>query len=330
MRKEHFELPVTEYLRTDIPTFRCDWSVQQLLDTLRAEKDLLGEQILYFYVVDEQNHLAGIVAARQLLLASPEARLQEVMQRRVITLPSTASLADACEFFILYKLLALPVVDEKKHLLGVIEVGAFTDEAFDFSEKQQADDVFQWIGVRVSQLRNASPFRAFRFRFPWLLATMIGGLACAVITTYFEATVSQALILASFLALVLGLSESVSVQAMTVTVQNLHGRKRPARDFFSRLGRELVTAGLLGASCGLLVGLLSLALRGTALMSAAIGFSIFLSVTCASLIGMSVPALLHMAKRDPKIASGPIALAFSDVLTLLFYFNIARMLLRHI
>jgi magnesium transporter len=302
--------------------------VAQVLEAIRADKSL-GEQILYFYVVDEEKRLVGVVPSRQLLLADPQARLEEIMLRRVISIPHDATLADACEFFILYKLLALPVVDPHKKLLGIIDVGVFTDQAFDFSEKQEADDVFQWIGVRVSQLRNATPFQAFRYRFPWLLATMASGLACAFITGMYEATLNQAIALAFFVALVLGLGESVSVQAMTLTVQSLHGQSLSWAGLWERLRRELAAAAMLGASCGAIIGLVALLWRGEALVGAIIALSIFLSVTAASVIGMAVPALLHAAQRDPKIASGPVALALADVTTLLFYFNVARMILRH-
>ena len=82
---------------------------------------------------------------------------------------------DACEFFVLHRLLAFPVVDEQKRVIGVIDVSQFTTEMIDLGgdTAPPVDDVFESIGVRVAQVKGASPVRAFRFRFPWLTATKV-------------------------------------------------------------------------------------------------------------------------------------------------------------
>ncbi len=136
------------------------------------------------------------------------------------------------------------------------------------------------------------------------------------------ATLAQSLVLAFFLTLVLGLGESVSAQSMTVTVQALRAT-RPSPGWYARaLRRELGTATLLGLACGLLVTGIVVVWRGPGLPALVIGGSIFLSLLTACLLGLSVPAVLHALKLDPKIAAGPVALALADIFTLLFYFNL--------
>ena len=114
----------------------------------------------------------------------------------------------------MHKFLAFPVVDEQGRIVGVVDVSFFTEEVFDIVAGQE--EVFEAIGFHVAQVREASPLRAFRFRFPWLLATIGSGTVCALLAAAFELTLAKSLVLAFFLTLVLGLAESVSVQSMTI------------------------------------------------------------------------------------------------------------------
>jgi magnesium transporter len=189
------------------------------------------------------------------------------------------------------------------------------------------DALFESIGVRVSQVREASPVRAFRFRFPWLLATIGSGTVCALLASAFEVTLANSIVLAFFLTLVLGLAESVSIQSMTVTIQALRGLQPTLRWYAKALWREAGTALLLGSACGALVGLIVWVWRDAGLAGMAIGGSIALALCAACFFGLTVPAIVHAAKLDPKIAAGPVTLAFTDLFTLIFYFSVAALLL---
>ena len=194
-------------------------------------------------------------------------------------------------------------------------------------EEKPAADVFEAIGFHVAQVRDASPLRAFRFRFPWLLATIGSGTICALLAGRFEVTLAKSLVLAFFLTMVLGLGESVSIQSMTVTIQALRATEPTLRWFGRAFRREAGTAVLLGTASGTLVGLIVWMWRGNLLAGVSIGTSLLLALCAACVFGLSVPAVLHGLKLDPKIAAGPVTLALTDVFTLLFYFGLAAWLL---
>src|ERR1043166_1522857 len=103
------------------------------------------------------------------------------MVDRVITLPAVATVLDACEFFIQHRLLAFPVVDDDRRLLGVVDVELYTGELTEWSEATQREDLFQQIGVRLAAVRPASPVAAFRSRFPWLGANLFAGITAALL-----------------------------------------------------------------------------------------------------------------------------------------------------
>ena len=225
------------------------------------------------------------------------------------------------------------MVNADRHIIGVVDISLFTAEMLEGEDAPpapvaaQADEIFQALGVRLSQLRGASAWRVFRYRFPWLLATIFGGTMCALLAGAFEATLASSVVIAFFLTMVLGLNESVSMQTMTVTIQALRSQAVTGSWFGAALRREIRSAALLGAGCGMVVALIVLIWRHNLTAALAIGGSIGLSLVTACLFGLSIPSLLHSLKLDPKIAAGPVTLAITDFVALTFYFGIASLVL---
>src|SRR5512136_1690225 len=251
-KPEHLQQSVMTVARRDVATLRQDLSVHEALEAVRGRE--LGEKIVYFYVVNEEDRLAGVVPTRRLLTAALDQRLRDIMVPRVVAIPHTATLLEACEAFVMHKFLAFPVVDEQRRIVGVVDVSFFTQEVFDIAGRQE--EVFEALGFHVAQVRDASPLRAFRFRFPWLLATVGSGTICALLAGAFELTLAKSLVLAFFLTLALGLGESVSIQSMTVTIQALRAMQPTLGWYVRAFRREIGTALLLGTACGTLVGLI--------------------------------------------------------------------------
>lgn len=322
---EHLEQPVLPYARKDFATLRQEFTVGQGLEAIRQHG--LGEKVVYFYVVDEQERLLGVLPTRRLLTAALDQRLGELMMRNVVALPSTASILEACELFVMHRFLAFPVVDEQRRIVGVVDVGLFTEEVLDIGERERTDEVFEALGFRVSQVRAATPWRAFRLRFPWLLTTIGSGAICALLASAFELTISRSLVLTFFLTLVLALGESVSIQSMATTVQAMRAMQPSWNWFKQALWREAGTAVLLGSCSGAVVILIISLWRGVSLAACVIGLSVLVSLCGACFFGLTVPALLHWLKLDPKIAAGPVTLALTDVLTLAAYFGLAALCL---
>jgi len=322
---DHLNQPISSVARKDLVCLHMAATVGESLATIRQKG--AGEKIVYFYVIDDNQKLVGVLPTRALLTAPLDKHLAEVMIKRVATIPESATILEACEAFIMHKFLAFPVVDHERRIVGVVDVGLLAEEAFDIAQREQTDALFESIGFRVSQVRDASPFRAFRFRFPWLLATIASGTICAMLAGAFEMTLASSIVLAFFLTLVLGLGESVSIQSMTVAIQALRVTQPTVRWYIKELKREMGTAALLAVTCGCTVGMIAWLWRGEALAALVIGSGISMSICMACFFGLSVPALLHALKLDPKIASGPVTLALADIFTILFYFSLAAIFL---
>ena len=300
-----------------------DHTIALAVDRIRASVN--AKSVHYFYVVDDEQQLVGVVPVRRLLAAGPEQTVREIMESDVVAIPDWATVLIASEYFATRRLLAFPVVNTDGQLVGVVDVTLFTEEVIDLA-KRTYDDIFQLIGVHGTEQR--SPWIAFRDRFPWLLCNIAGGLIAAFIASRYEHLLQHAVVLSLFIPIVLALGESVSMQALTLTLQGLADGPIVWPRLFRALWKEFKTATLLGAGCGGVVGLVVFMWRGQTVVAGAIFLAISLSMLIACLLGVAIPALLRAAKADPRIAAGPVVLAAADVVTLLLYFGLgARLLL---
>jgi magnesium transporter len=304
---------------------RKDWTIAQAMEYLRGRK--IEQQIIYFYVLDEKGALCGVLPTRALLLAEPAARVQDQMQPAV-SLPQNASLEEAMEIFSIYRLLALPVVDEQNRLLGMIDVRLYAEEAVDLAQSDRMQDLFQLIGLSRQESRANSAWKSFRWRLPWLGFNLAGGLVCAAIAAHLNGIPGKRLLLLTmFIPLVLTLSESVSMQSMSLSLQFLHTRGVPWKRVLRRGGLEWRTAGLLGLCLGLAATLLSMLWGGGHQPALVVGGSICLAIIGSATIGATMPVLLHLLRLDPRVASGPVALMVTDIITTAIYVGLATWLL---
>ena len=201
---ERFSQSIVDFAREDYTLLDERLSIQEALDTIRQQD--IGERIEYFYTVDAAGKLTGVLPTRRLLTAPAGQPLSEVIVNRVVSIPATATFQEACEAFVLHKLLAFPVVDAERRVVGVVDVSLLTQELLDAdpapapvpavtSAPRHTDEIFELLGFQLAQLRvAASPWRAFRLRFPWLLTTITSGTICALLAGAYQTTLARSLV----------------------------------------------------------------------------------------------------------------------------------------
>jgi magnesium transporter len=319
--------PVVKHMRADVSRLHLGETVGEALAALRQSPRPAG-RIVYFYVVDDQDRLRGVIPSKSLLLSPPDARVDDIMLRQVIAIPAGATVLDACEFFVLHRFLAFPVVDAQRHLLGAIDVELYTDELHDLGAgSAPADDLFHLIGVHLARARQRNPVIALRTRFPWLLCNITGGIAAAVLCGLFQHELERFVSLALFIPVVLALAESISIQSVSLSEQVLRGESPSWRLIAQKLRIEFMVGVLLGGAAGLLVGLAALIWLHQLRLALSVLVGIVAGATVAAVLGTIIPNVLHRFKLDPRVASGPIALASTDVITLVCYFSTAKWML---
>lgn len=321
---DRLQEPALRYARHDFPVIRNNLTVGEALSIIR--RDGVGERIIYFYVVNHEGQLVGIVPTRRLLISPSTRPVADLMITEVLTISDRATVHSACEMFVRHKLFAFPIVDELKRVRGVIDIGFFSAESISVVEHTKIKDIFELIGFGLTQLQGRSFFGVVRYRLPSLLVVLVAGVVCAAVARAYGATLSQNIILVFFSMLILGVSESVGTQSITLTLQNLHLGRPSWGNYWDALKREALTTFILGVVCGLIAGAVSLFWQTGPAMAITIGTSTVFAVLAAGVIGVTISTLVAGYSR---IAAGPIAHGAISIAALLIYLNAARIFLAH-
>lgn len=317
--------PVRDFVLPVETALPADKTIHQAMEELRGRD--IRQKVTYLYAVDAEGRLMGVLNTRKLLLADPGQLVRTVMDPYVISVPDTASLEEAMELFAIHRLLALPVVDRDGRLVGHVDIDLYADEAVDVSETERASELFQLIGLSLEQARRPTAWSGYLMRMPWLMCNVVGGIVCAIIAASFAHVLTRMVIVATFIPLVLTLSESISMQSMTITLQQLRVAQAAWRGLWRRSAGEWRTMMMIGASCGALT-LLAASFWGQGMHTAGvIALSVLLSMIAAATLGAGLPIVLHILRLDPKVAAGPVVLMVADILTTSLYLGLAGWLL---
>jgi magnesium transporter len=213
-----------------------------------------------------------------------------------------------------FHFLALPVTDDDGRLLGVVT----SDDVL--GAMQRAEDAVV-RGVTGADPREAlkATLTATRGRLPWTISTIAGGLACAGLGVIFQDVLRELVVLALFLTIVLAVAESVAAQTVSVVLSALMAGEIPRGRVAAFMAKEIAIGLLLGLFAGGTVAAASLLWHGSPWIGIHIGGSIALSVAWAACLGVTIPLLLKRLHANPAVASGPLALALSDLATLTLY-----------
>lgn len=323
---------VTKHMHCEIPRIRSGITMAEAIEEIRKAPPE-SSRIVYFYVTDAEEKLVGILPSRTILVNKPETRVDEVMVKRPVAIPSFATIFDACEFFTMYRYLAFPVVDEKGVLVGMLDIQTYNAEVsrMEEAEERQAthqnyDDLFQLIGVHWDQARKGGALEAFRFRFPWLLCNVAGGIVAAILLGLFEYELERFIELSLFIPVVLALAESVAIQSVTLALEGLHKGDASWKRLWKLLTTELLVGLGLGSGTAILVGSYSFLRYWNLHLLGSVLAGIVGGVVLAATLGMVIPNLMRRLQKNPQVAAGPIALVCADMATLVFYLGAARVL----
>jgi magnesium transporter len=314
--------PVLPLVRAVPVVLRTTQTVSDAHVAIRAVPEASGSS--YFYVLDDGDRLAGVVSARKLLTAPLDQRIDQVLTPGVIAIPQWATVLVASEYFATQRLKAFPVIHDDGTLAGTVDADIFSNQIIGVA-RETYDEIFQLLGVHATAM--SSPWTSYRDRFPWLLSNICGGLLCAFIAAQFEELLQHVVVLALFIPVVLALAESVSMQSATLTLQSLSEESLRPRRVLAALWRELRTGVLLGLSSAAIVALAVLAWRRDVMGALVVAGAIAVAILSACFFGVLLPTIIRALKADPRIASGPLVLASTDLVTLVAYLGLGLVVL---
>lgn len=318
-----------KYYRIPVDTaFHIDTKLEEIPPILRARK--INHEIEFFYAVDDQNRLYGVLSTKDILINPPETRLIDIIEEDIVTLHENVSVKHALKVLSDYQYLSVPMVDDEYRLIGLFEIRP-TDLNFSRRFKKQPakemQDFLQILGFTIDKSKFDSKWAEYSYRMPWLIGNLFAGFICAAIAAYYELTLEKAIVLSMFIPLVLTLAESISMQSMTISLHFFYNKKIPCREIFQRIIHEWVVAILLGITSSLFLSIYYILGYGKEgvldLAMLAIACSIFISMIIAATFGTFFPLILHRLNLDPKLAAGPVILMITDIATTAIYLGIS-------
>ncbi len=324
---------VGRLMSPDYLSVKKDWDINLVLDYIRTYGHE-SETLNVIYVVDDNGKLKGELLARALLLSPPDKKVSEIIaEEKIITLTASQDQADALEAFKRYDSVALPVVDSNGYLIGVVTV----DDMLDVAEEEETEDIQKFGGIEALE----DPYidlpipQLIKKRAVWLVILFVGEMLTASAMAYFEDEMARAIVLATFIPLIISSGGNSGSQAASLIIRSLSLGEITISDWWKVMRRELASGLALGLILGIIgafrVILWSMAFNKystqTLYIAATIGISLVGIVMFGTLTGSMLPLLLKRLGLDPAVSSAPFVATLVDVTGIVIYFSVASLIL---
>ena len=321
-------------MNTRYSRLRADMTVDEAISYLRRDARAREKTVYYAYVVDVEERLLGVVSFRDLIVASGEKLVREVMRTEVISAPEDLDQEALSQLFMRHHLMMVPVVDAQGRIKGIVSV----DDIVDVVQEEATEDIQKLGGVETLQgpYLQVPLLRMIQKRAGWLAALFLGEMLTATAMGQFQTEIARAVVLALFVPLIISSGGNSGSQATTLVIRAMALGELRIRDWWRVMRREFITGlglGTILASIGLariLVwqGLFNAYGEHYFLVAMTVALSLVGVVLWGSLIGSILPFILRDLGFDPASASAPFVATLVDVTGLVIYFTVAATILR--
>ena len=307
-------------------------SLKENLTAFQALERIRGlakftETIYSLYVVDGARHLTGILSLRDLVTAQPDQPVGDLMTRDVVFVHTETDQEEVAQTIQRYDFLAIPVVDREQRLVGIVTV----DDVIDIIEQETTEDIYTMGGVQSGgedDYFEIGLLTVARRRVLWLLVLLITNTGTSAVIHSQEDILKQVVVLSSFIPLLIGTGGNVGAQSSTVVIRSLNVDNLRVGNALWVIRREATAGAVLGVMLGAIVVIWAYVLQGNLAVAIAVGLSLVAISILASVAGSSLPFLFRAIGFDPALMSAPFITTAVDVLGVLIYFAVARLILR--
>jgi len=319
---------VGRLMTPDYIAVQVDWNVKKVLDHIR-EVGKNSETIDVIYVVNDKGEFIDDMRIREVLLASPDTLVGDIIDYRFITLRVNDDQEVANEVFKMNNRVALPVIDDKNILLGIVTI----DDVLWVASEEFSEDIQKIGGTEAldEPYLEMPILKLFKKRVVWLIVLFLGEMLTATAMGYFEDEIAKAVVLATFIPLIISSGGNTGSQASTLIIQAMALGEITIGDWWRVMRREIISGILLGSVLGL-IGFIRLEVwngifntygeHGTQI-ALAVGFSLLCVVLWGTVTGSMLPIILKRVGADPATSSAPFVATLVDVTGLVIYFSMA-------
>lgn len=297
-------------------------------DTINKVRNLAQsvEMLYYVYVVDEGEKLIGLLSLRDLILHAETKDIMEIVRHQFVATQADTDQEEAALLLQEYDLMAIPVLDEEGRMLGIITA----DDIMDIIMKENLEDFREFAAISKSSgdpSVEASIWGLARVRMPWIVLLIFLGMLSANLISSFEDTLSEVVLLAAFIPIIMDSAGNVGTQSLAVAVRDLTTNEAKGPSLARRVWQEFVVGVLLGLAAGITLGLIVAIYYGNTILAIIIAVSLLVTLSISTVVGALIPFLINKMRIDPAVASGPFITTINDTVGLLIYFTIATQLL---
>ena len=286
------------------------------------------ETIYSLYVTDKERHLTGILSLRDLVTADPQMQIGEVMTREVVNTTTDTNQEEVARAIQRYDFLALPVVDKENRLVGIVTV----DDLIDVIEQEATRDIYAAGAVQAGDEDDyfqSGLFTIARRRIVWLLILVLANGITTKVIAMNDQILSEVVILAAFIPLLIGTGGNVGAQSSTVVIRGLSTQKIKSLGALKAISKEAITGALLGILMLIVVIPFAWWQGDGLLIGLAVGISLLSITTLAATAGAMLPLLFDRMGLDPALMSSPFITTATDIAGVFIYLNTAAWLVNN-
>ncbi|MDZ8263350.1 magnesium transporter [Nostoc sp. ChiQUE01b] len=300
-------------------------TVSQALERIRNLANA-SEMIYYLYVMDAARRLTGIVSLRELVTSQPEQIIGEIMTRDVVFVYTDTDQEEVARLIQRYDFLAVPVVDREQLLVGIVTV----DDVIDILQQETTEDIYALGGVESGgdNYFQMNLLEIARKRVVWLLVLLITNTVTGTIIKSQEDILAKVVTLTAFIPLLTGTGGNVGAQSSTVVIRGMNTDEIRSLGALQVISREAIAGAFLGGMLGMIATVWAYFLQGRLEVAIAVGTSLVAISILASISGSALPFLFRYLRLDPALMSAPFITTAVDVVGVLIYFNLARVILK--
>ena len=310
-----------------------EMTVEEAIATIRRQAEQV-EMIYYAYVLNDSQHLLGVISFRELVSAGRSKTIRDVMRKDYVSVSEDEDKEIVAQILAKHRLLAIPVVDSDKHMLGIVSSADLAGVV----QQAAGEDILKIGGMEAFEgpYMDVTFAQMIKKRAGWLAILFLGEMLTATAMGYFSDEISRAVVLALFIPLIISSGGNSGSQATTLVIRAMALGEIRLRDWFRVIRREILSGLALGAILGT-IGITRIflwhVLRGTygehyLIIALTIGCSLIGVVTFGTLAGSMLPFILRGCGLDPASASAPFVATLVDVTGLIIYFSVANVILR--
>ncbi len=290
----------------------------------RLQQATKAETVFYVYATDRDGRLTGVISLRDLLAAAPAAPLDSLLLRDVIAVSVETDQKEVAGQVAHYNLLAIPVVDADRRLMGIITV----DDVVDVIRDEDTKDMLTMVGAAEEDAHmSTSSAYAASLRFPWLLTNLTGSLVSGCILWWFRFTIQEVVAIVAFIPVIAAMGGNLGLQSSTLIIRGLATGRIESGNIRKVVFRELRIGSLLGGVYGSLLFLAGWWWQRSGFLGLVVGGSLLITFVLSASIATVTPFLFKKFSIDPAVAAGPFITTVMDIMGVSIYLGFATLML---